>query len=85
MKARGRITLIDDPRNSKRIIDHEGTIQILDATHVMRKATSQEIVPKTKDPPRRTRRRGIMHIVQKMMNLQAREKEKILQVMKNMF
>ena len=50
MKARGRITLTKDPRNSKRIIDREETTQILDATHVMRKATSQEIVPKTKDP-----------------------------------
>ena len=44
-KERGRITLTKDLRNSKRIIDQEGTTQLLDATDVMRKATSQEIFP----------------------------------------
>ena len=73
MKARGRITLTKDPRNSKRIIYQEGTTQILGASHVMRKATSQEIVPETKDPPRRTKRRGIMHILQRMLNKRTRE------------
>ena len=85
MKERGRITLTEDPINSKIKIDQEGAIQILDATHVMRKASSQEIVPETKDPPRQTKRRGIMHILQKMMNPQEREQENTLQVMKNMF
>ena len=74
-----------DPRNSKRIIDQEGTTQILDATHAMINATSQEIILEIKDHPRKTKRRGIMHILQKMMNLQAREQENILQVIKNMF
>ena len=30
----------------------------------MRNATSQEIVPKTKDPPKQTKRRGIVHTLQ---------------------
>ena len=85
MKERGRITLTKGLRDSKRIINQEGTTQILDATHVTRKAISQEIVPEIKDPPMQTRRRGIMHTLRKMMNPQAREREEILQVMKNMF
>ena len=85
MKVRGRKIRTIDPRNSKRIIVQEWITQTLDATHVMRKATSQEIVPETKDPPKQTKRRGILCILQKMMSLQAREQEKIHQMMNNMF
>ena len=85
MKERGRITLKKYPRNSKRIIDQEGTTQILDATHVMWKATSQEIVPETKDPPRKTKRKGIILTLLKMMNWPRREKGRIPQVLRNMY
>ena len=85
MKERGRNTLRKDPRNSKRIIDQEGTTQILDATHVMRKATSQEIVPETKDTPRQTKRKGIMLTLLNMMNQPRREQGRIPQVMRNMY
>ena len=69
---------------SKRIRDLKGTTPILDVSHVMRKATLKKIVLVTKDPLRPTRRRGIMHILLKMMNKQTKEQEKILQAMKNM-
>ena len=41
---------------------------MLNATHVMRKATSQEIVLETKDPPRKTKRKEIMLTLLKMTN-----------------
>ena len=85
IEARGRITLTKGPKDSKRIIDLKGTVPIIDVSHVMRNATLQKIGAETKDPLRQTRRRGIMHILLKMMYQQAKEQGKIPQVMRNMY
>ena len=79
------INLTKGPKDSRRTIDKKWTIQILDAAHVMKKATLQNIVLETKDPQGQTNRRGIMLTLLKMMNQQTKEQEKILQMMKNMF
>ena len=85
IQARGRIKLTEGPKYSRRTIDKKGTIQILDASHVMKKATLQKIIPETKDPQGQTRRRGTILTLLNTMNQQTKGRKKIPQVMRNMY
>ena len=80
--TKGRNLITKDKGNLEEIYP------VLDATHVMRRDTTPEIVPETKAPPTRSQtRKDIMFTQLKMMNQQRKDSEKkklIVQVIKNM-
>ena len=82
-RARKKNTLTRSLEDSKRIIDFKGTTQITDVTLVMKMDILQEIAPKAKAMLRKERR-GIMLMLQKIMDQFRRELENISPVMKNM-